>query len=87
MIKGTHTLKRFYFIHNVEIPTQKRESTHTNVQSCPYNEKREFMYMYPPMYIFVNIVLCPHRPYDLLIFEYNTIYCVRPLAKEDVDSC
>jgi len=51
-IKGKHNFKHFYYLHIVEIPTQKgehwskckpkRESTRENVQSCPYNKNREF---------------------------------------------
>jgi len=37
-IKGKHNFKYVYYIHIVEIPTQKG-----NVQSCPSNEKREWL--------------------------------------------
>ena len=40
-IKGKHNFKHFFYIHIIEIP--KRESTHENVQSCPYNENREYV--------------------------------------------
>ena len=40
-VKGTHNFTHFCYIHIVEIPTLRRESTHEHVQSCPSNEKRE----------------------------------------------
>jgi len=38
-LEGQHNFKHFKYIHIVEIPTQKGESIHENVQSCHSNEK------------------------------------------------